>query len=127
MKKYSYGLAVLGVLVGLLAGVANAQEEIQDNTRANIPFAFYAGTDRLPAGVYTFEIDPISHDVMIGQDATGHSILMAGMPADGEQDGKPLLTFEDVNGLYRLKEVQFDEIGVEFTPAHISQGALSVQ
>jgi hypothetical protein len=120
MKKRFVHLIVLAGLVVLLAGVGFAQDnDMGPAARVKIPFDFYAGSVSLPAGVYTFDVDPVGHTVTIEQDSTGRAFVLVGTPADPVQAGQPLLTFENQGGEYRLKELQADIGGVEFAPAKV--------
>ena len=48
-----------------LTGIAQAQNPYKNSVRADIPFAFYAGSIYLAPGVYTFNVDPNSRVVFI--------------------------------------------------------------
>ncbi len=75
------------------------------------------GPVSLPSGVYTFDVDPVSHAVTIEQDSTGHAFFLSGMPAEPVPAGDPVLTFKDQGGEYRLEELRAEVGGVEFAPA----------
>jgi hypothetical protein len=55
MKKIMVLMTLAAALVVLVAG---ASAETAVRLKANIPFAFYAGTELLPAGQYTFAMLP---------------------------------------------------------------------
>jgi hypothetical protein len=119
MRKQFVHLIVLTGLLVLVAGAACAQDnEMNPAVRLNIPFDFYAGSLHLPAGAYTFDVDPVAHAVTIEQDVTGHVFFLSGMPAEPVTAGNPVLTFKDQGGDYRLEELRAEVGGVEFPPAH---------
>jgi hypothetical protein len=115
VKKYFAHLIAIGSLLVLLAGAALAQDELENRYRADIPFEFYAGSTSLPAGVYTFDVNP-DHVVTIERDSTSHAMFVTGMPADPVQNGKAVLTFQRVGDEYRLQEVQGEDFGVQLEP-----------
>jgi hypothetical protein len=119
MKKRFVHLIVLAGLVVLLAGVGFAQDDEMEAARLNIPFDFYAGSVSVPAGVYTFDIDPVVHAVTIEQNSTGRAFFLIGMPAEPVSAGDPVLTFKDQRGEYRLEELRAEVGGVEFVPASV--------
>jgi hypothetical protein len=120
VKNYFVHLIVFGGLVLLLAGATLAQTvEIEPAARANIPFEFYAGSTSLPAGAYTFDLDPVAHVVTVEQSSTGHALYLIGMPADLAETGKTLLMFEKQGDEYRLMELRTDVGSVEFTLTNV--------
>ena len=77
MKKHFVHLIALAGLVALLAGVGFAQDnDMGPAARVNIPFDFYAGSVKLPTGVYTFDVDPVAHAVTIEQNSTGRVFFL---------------------------------------------------
>ncbi len=120
MTKYLIHLFILAGLVALLAGAAAAQDEMQPAARAEIPFEFHAGSANLPAGMYTFDVDPVDRAVTVEQDSTGRTFFMTGVPADPAQAGKATLTFKNMGGEYALEKLQADSVGVNFGPTNVS-------
>ncbi len=120
MKKHFVRLLAGAGLVALLTAAAWAQDEIEPAVRANIPFDFHAESTSLSAGVYTFEVDPVTHAVAVEQDSTGRVLFLAGMPADPALGGKSSLTFEKLGGEYQLKELRAEVGGAELAPNNVS-------
>lgn len=123
MKKcFSLLIGIAGLMLMLIVTAAAQDQQYvpENNARANIPFAFYAGPESLPAGRYTFEVDAVNHTVLLKQGATGHEFYLPGVPADPTLNGKALLIFENEAGEYRLKKLRCDSVGVEFVPVQIS-------
>jgi hypothetical protein len=117
MKKHFVHLIALAGFVALLAGVGFAQDnDMGPADRVNIPFDFCAGSVKLPAGVYTFDVDPVAHAVTIEQNSTGRAFFLIGMPAEPVPSGNPVLTFNDQGGEHRLEELRAEVGGVEFAP-----------
>jgi hypothetical protein len=113
-------LIVLAGLVVLPAGVGFAQDdETQAAARLNVPFDFCAGSVYLPAGVYTFDVDPVAHAVTIEQNSTGRAFFLVGMPAQPVSAGDPVPIFKDQGGEYRQEELRAEVGGVEFAPASV--------
>jgi len=78
MKKLSYTLMMLVVLVTLGASAAQAQTNNPQRVIANIPFAFTVGTTSLPAGKYAISVVNPSSDrtVLRIRSVDGHASAM---------------------------------------------------
>jgi hypothetical protein len=114
VKKRLTQLMMLGGLVVLLAGAGWAQEEVMPTTRVSIPFEFSAGSVDLPAGLYTFNADPVNHYVAIEEERTGRVVYVSAEPASPTQNGKSVLTFKNVGGEYKLETLKADTVGLRF-------------
>lgn len=91
---------------------ASAQE-FDPVAKATIPFAFYAGGQKMPAGTYTVGLDLVNGMTSL-RDATGQKqIFLLGNPADGGED-KNELVFEHTGNVYVLKEVRDELLDVSF-------------
>ena len=112
MKKVIMFLAVLVVASAGVVGSAQAQT---DGTEiANVPFDFYAGGQKMPAGTYTIGIDLEGERITL-RDASGeHQMFVMGVP-EGDADDKSELLFERSGDVYSLKEVKSDLIDLGFS------------
>jgi hypothetical protein len=114
MKNNLYKVIALAVFTMALGGAALAQDYAH-KVRADIPFSFYAGTELMPAGSYTFATNLSNHNVEIGQSARGSESFLQGSPNDASKNGLALLTFRtNGTGAYALQKVQGEDFGVSF-------------
>jgi hypothetical protein len=112
MKKHLiYWIALAGVALAMTCTVS--AQDLADQLRVDIPFSFHAGAERFPAGVYTFGVDPLNHQVTVEQDSTGRSLFLQGAPADSAP-GQPDVTFDRLGRRHNLTEVQGADVGVAF-------------
>jgi hypothetical protein len=98
-------IAFLAVLVFTsigIVGVAHAHED--EIGRCNIPFDFYAGKQKMPAGHYSIRID-LETKVFSFTDESGHKVFVIGMSGD-KGDGKSLLMFKYSGDAYALEELE---------------------
>jgi hypothetical protein len=106
----------LAILVAASAGVVGSAQAQTDGTEiANVPFDFYAGGQKMPAGKYTIGIDVEGERITL-RDASGqHGMFLMGIP-EGDADNKSELVFEHTGDVYALKEVKSDviEFGLAF-------------
>ena len=129
MKKYFASLAGMVLLAVTLCGSALAQTDVRNRVKSDIPNDFQVGETMLPAGVYTFIVDPVEHRVQIIQDSTMDSIFVTGRPANWSQNGQYDLTFADVAGTYHLVGIDGQSFGIHFRPQNnavneLAQGRL---
>ena len=109
MKKQL--LAFVGVLsLILVAGSAFAQSE---EVRANIPFDFYAGAQKMSAGSYRIGID-LETDIITFTDESGkHRVYLMGTP-DREGGDTSQLVFEHLGNVFVFQELKSDVIDLVF-------------
>jgi hypothetical protein len=111
MKKVIMFLAVLAVASVGVVGSAQAQADATEI--ANVPFDFYAGGQKMPAGKYTVGIDLEGERITL-RDATGrHQMFLMGIPEDDANDN-PELLFEHSGDVYALSGVNSDLIDLGF-------------
>jgi hypothetical protein len=105
----------LAVLVAASGGVISSAQAQDDGTEiANVPFDFYAGGQKMPAGEYIIRID-IQSDRITLRDASGeHGMFLMGTPA-GDAANKSELVFDHSGDVYALKEVKSDVIDFGLT------------
>jgi hypothetical protein len=93
--------------------VGSAQAETYDEVEtATVPFAFYAGTQEMPAGNYRIALDFETRLITLSNDS-GHTMFLAGIPA-GEGANLSELVFAHSGDTYALKEVKSNEIDMTF-------------
>jgi hypothetical protein len=92
--------AVLVFASAGIVGLAHAQDD--ETGRANIPFDFYAGKQKMPAGSYRIGVN-LETDVISFTDESGHRMFLIGTAA--ESDGRPLLVFTHSENAYALEEL----------------------
>ena len=105
----------LAVIVGVSAGVVGAGRAETDGTEiATVPFDFYAGGQKMPAGKYTIGMDGEGERIVLRDDSGHHQMFLMGTP---EKDGndKSELVFEHTGDVYALKEVKSDVIDFNLT------------
>ena len=87
-----------------LVGLAHAQDD--ETVKANIPFAFYAGKQRMLAGSYRIGIN-LETGVISFTDESGHRMFLMGAVRE-EADGRALLVFKHSENAYALEELKSD-------------------
>lgn len=96
-----------------LSGVAFTQDLPKVVVRANIPFDFYAGDQKLPAGVYTLRV-AVDRRITLRNQETGQTCFLLGIPADAVADTKASLIFDEVGGVYLLHLLEDNSTNVSF-------------
>jgi hypothetical protein len=111
----------LAVLVAVSAGVVGTARAETDGTEiATVPFDFYAGGQKMPAGKYTIGIDVEGERILLRDDSGHHQMFLIGTPEEDGND-KSELVFEHTGDVYALKEVKSDVIDFDLTfPTRVS-------
>jgi hypothetical protein len=126
MKNCLSKLVALALFAMALTGATLAQNSTHA-VRANVPFSFYAGRQVLPAGEYTISINMEDHLAIIGQEATGRSSFLPGLPDDSSRDERTVLIFKLGEGeVYALREVRSPGLAVTFN-ANEPRATMKVQ
>lgn len=87
-----------------IVGLAHGQDD--ETVKANIPFDFYAGKQRMLAGSYKIGIN-LETDVIPFTDESGHRMFLMGTISE-EADGRSLLLFTHSENAYALEELKSD-------------------
>ena len=104
----------LAVIVGVSAGVVGTACAETDGTEiATVPFDFYAGGQKMPAGHYIIGLDLKSKMITL-RDDSGHNMFLMGTP-DGDFSNKSELVFEHSGDVYALQEIKCDVIDFDLT------------
>ena len=122
-------ITLFAVLVFASVGIVSLAHAQDDETvKANIPFDFYAGKQKMLAGSCRIGIN-LEADVISFTDDSGHRTFLIGTAAE-EADGRPLLVFTHSEDAYALEELKSDAFSWVFQnrvpePPMDSRNALS--
>jgi hypothetical protein len=120
MKRNLVGILSLVVMSVMISATANAQAA----AKANVPFAFKAGSKQLPPGTYVInrENSPMGVISLHNRETSAGALLLVQREAPGKTAGK--LIFRHVADQYFLAQV-WTEDGVGMTiPASTQEKAL---
>jgi hypothetical protein len=110
LKLITFFTVLVFVPVGIV-GLAHAQDD--ETGEANIPFDFYAGKQKMPAGRYRIGIDLGTGLISFADESGKHKMFLMGTP-DDDGDGKSLLVFTHAGDVYALEELKSDAFGWVF-------------
>lgn len=122
MKSKFIIFSIAALFVSL--SISSAYAETDQRVKADIPFDFYAGPQKMSAGTYYIGLDVENDTVAIGDDAGRHTVLLLGSPADGTED-KAQLVFDRSGDSYFLKEV--DSSALDFAIPESKAARASVE
>jgi hypothetical protein len=101
-------ITLLAVLIFASVGILSLAHAQDDETvKANIPFDFYAGEQKMPAGSYRIGIDLETAMISFTDESGKHKIFLIGASGD-EGNGKSLLVFKHSGDVYALEELKSD-------------------
>jgi len=104
LKLITFFAVLVFASVGIV-GVAYAQDD--ETVKANIPFDFYAGKQKMPAGTYRIGIN-LGTDLISFSDESGkHKVFLSGTH-DDYGDGNSQLVFTHSGDVYALEELKSD-------------------
>lgn len=112
--------------LALLTGISSAQAQADEIEKANVPFDFYAGGQKMPAGTYLIWADLEAKTIRISNAAGDKSIFAMGIPA-GDGYDKSDLVFDHSGNTYALEEVRSDLIDLTFAtsmPKEVTESRL---
>src|SRR3954467_15251500 len=104
------------VTFGFVAAVGFAQAQ---SMNANVPFDFYVGEKKLPAGNYRLHM--LSDRALALSQESGNAGLTLVIPkVRGANTTEPKLVFQKISGEYFLSQVfnSYGSNGLELTPTH---------
>jgi hypothetical protein len=104
LKRITFFAVLVFASVGIVA-LAHAQDD--KTVKANIPFDFYAGKQKMSAGSYRIGIDLGTELISFTDESGKHKIFLMGTP-DDDGDGKSLLVFKQSGDVYALEELKSD-------------------
>lgn len=110
-RKLSIFFAALVLMSA--GGLYSAQAQVLESEKANIPFDFYAGGQKLPAGAYTVDVNIEAEMITLRNDSNAQQVFLMGIPTGyGSDEGQ--LIFDKSGDTYALKTVKADDIDLSF-------------
>src|ERR1700747_1418103 len=105
LKLITFFAVLVFAVSGGIVGVAHAQDD--ETVKANIPFDFYAGKQKMPAGSYRIGINLGTELISFTDESGKHKIFLIGTSGD-IGNGKSLLVFKHSGDVYALEELKSD-------------------
>jgi hypothetical protein len=99
--------------VPLLLTLSASAQDLDPVAKANIPFAFYAGNQKMPAGTYTVSLNLENRLTFLANTSDRKGIFLSGIPDDQGGD-ETALVFEHTGNTYLLKELKGESLNVAF-------------
>jgi hypothetical protein len=96
-----------------MVGVGSAHAQTDQVEKANIPFDFYAGSQKLPRGTYYFALDTSNHLITISDSAGQHVRVLMGAASENGGDNCALV-FDHAGASYFLKDFKSDLLEMSF-------------
>ena len=114
MKTYARRIRAITSLVAIVLGTTSGLNAQTLETRANVPFAFTAGTTTLPAGMYNLSTLPGHTDAFMIRSLL-HGVIILSQPSGSRgKDVAPALVFDRYADQYFLREIRLpDHVGFE--------------
>jgi hypothetical protein len=109
MKKQSLRIFLMFGVLAILSSSAAAQAQTSDRQTARIPFAFSAGNETLPAGLYSVtRVNPQSDKTALlitSEDGRTSKFVLTTPVQGASAEGKARLVFNHYDERYCLSEV----------------------
>jgi len=118
--KSKFAFFLLAVLWLPVLGVEMAQAQSDETIRCDVPFDFYAGTQKLSAGTYYLKFDLGSSNVQI-RDESSQGMFLMRTDLDDTESSSPALLFDHVGEKYFLKAIETRDGDVNFTVKNAEQ------
>ena len=113
MKNTVRNFVVLVVVAMAMTGLSLAQDSTY-RVNANVPFEFYAGDQRLPAGMYQFEVSYEDKLVRLRNKTTGRSCNLLARAGNVDSVGEAVVDFDVVGDTHILADLKTASTGVNF-------------
>ena len=111
--KSRFAFFLLAVLFLPVLGMQMAHAQSDVTIRCDVPFDFYAGTQKLPAGTYDVKFDFGSSNVQI-TDGTRQGIFLMRTDVDEATASRPALVFDHLGDNYFLKVIETRDGDINF-------------
>ena len=121
-SKLTMFLAVM--MFASIGSISSAYAQGVEIEKANIPFDFYVGEQKMPAGNYTIGVYLDAEMITVRDGSGKHLAFLMGTSA-GEGGGMSELVFEHSGNTYVLQKVESDVIDLTFGARIPEQGTES--
>jgi hypothetical protein len=111
--KFKFIMFFAVVIFASAGAISAAQAQTDEIEKANVPFDFYAGGQRMPAGNYIVGVDLAAQMITLSDDSGENKMFIMGIHA-GDGDDKSELVFKHSGNTYALEEVKSDVIDLTF-------------
>jgi len=119
--KINYIVSTLLFAFASIVAISPAYAWPDEADRATIPFDFYAGNLKLPAGTYTIGLD-LDTNVISLRDESGRLVkYLMGIPTESTTEDKPELLFVHSGDTYVLQEWKSNLEDVSFHSKMLEQ------
>jgi|SRR5262245_5869703 len=118
--KSKFAFFLLAVLSLPVLAVQLAQAQSDETIRCDVPFDFYAGTQKLSAGTYHLKFDLGSSNVQIS-DKSSQGMFLMRTDLDDSKSSSPALLFDHVGNNYFLRAVETRDGDVNFAVKNAEQ------
>jgi hypothetical protein len=109
MKTYARRILAVASLAAITIGTTSALNAQTLETRANVPFAFTAGTTTLPAGTYNLTTLPGHTDAFMIRSLLHGVIILSQQSGSSRKDVAPALVFDRYADQYFLREIRLPD------------------
>lgn len=112
--KSKVTLVFSAIIFATTIGMESSHAQVDEFVKANVPFDFYAGKQKMPAGSYTLKFDFESDNVQI-MDADGHGMFLLRREIDNHKFSAAALLFDKLGDTYFLKTLETSDVDITFS------------
>ena len=111
--KSKFALFFAAVVFVSALGIEVAHAQFDQTVKADVPFDFYAGKQKMPAGNYFLKFDLGSNNVEI-VDADGHGMFLLRSDIEDTRARSASLVFDQLGDSYFLKTLEASGMDINF-------------
>ena len=112
--KSKLTIVFAAVLFATTIGLESSHAQVDQVVKADVPFDFYAGKQKMPAGSYTLSFDFGSNNVEI-MDGDGHGMFLLRSGIDNNKSPGAALLFDKLGDTYFLKTLETSDVDITFS------------
>src|SRR5262249_27417586 len=103
------------------SGATLAHAQTSDEVKAKIPFDFYVGSHKMPAGTYLVNVNTLNQEVDLSSADNAEHIAALGVLSGDETRPAPRLDFDQVGNDYFLKDIATPEATMDLSVSKAEQ------